>query len=222
MKRNKKILGIMIALGVVILGLGGGCVTLFGMNMLSVKDTYTTVDPEQYGKWEGHIENEGLGRNCGLKIFPDSLENVQSQNYYYYYQNTNMSIDESLIYLEATYDDAQFQHEIERLGDIQCEYEMDGKEQPKQIVYDESLFSYPAYIATYCSDLSYEYALVNEKEKKIAYIYANLADFQDMIPKEYLPLEVEKKSGDMYAGNSMDNTNIYFIKESDNSWIHYE
>lgn len=217
MKKNKRLIGKIVILGAIILGLLAACAVLTLYFFTSIKDTYATVDIAKYGEWEGHVENEGLGRNCGLNIFPESLEKTQNENYYYFYQSTNLSLDKTIIYLEATYDTVGFQEEIARLSEIKCDYNLNGEKVTKQIVYDEELFEYPPYIATYCSDLSYEYALIKQEESKIVYIYANQINFKDILPENYIPVEKQKES--LYEGNSMDNINIYFLKDSAGNWI---
>ncbi len=126
-------------------------------------------------------------------------------------------MDETIIYLEAVYDTKDFEEEITRLSQIKYEYDVNGKKVTKQIVYDERLFEYPAYITVYCSDLSYEYALINQEENKIVYIYANQINFKDIVSKSYIP--VEKQTENLYQGNSMDNINIYFLKDGTGGWI---
>lgn len=74
-------------------------------------------------------------------------------------------------------------------------------------------FVYPAYVAIYDEELmSMEYALFNEKDKRIIYIYSQLnADLEDKIDSEYL----KKENADF--GNEMLNAgyNMYYFEIAD-------
>lgn len=74
-------------------------------------------------------------------------------------------------------------------------------------------FVYPAYVVIYDEELmSMEYALFNEKDKRIIYIYSQLnADLEDKIDSEYL----KKENADF--GNEMLNAgyNMYYFEIAD-------
>lgn len=147
------------------------------------KHSYMTTDINEYGVFEGF---DGYSR---LDIFPKQLsDNIAVYKYSYYYADTFLD-PTAQIYLECSYEEDDYLREIERLGEIQEEYE--GRIQP--IVYDIDSFSYPAYVTIDADDHCYEYALLTG-ERKIAYVFLQFIKKEDIVfPAEYLPKEYEQK-----------------------------
>ena len=96
----------------------------------------------------------------------------------------------------------------------------DGDTVTNSVEYSKKLFAYPAYIAIYASNLSYEYALLDEENNRIIYVYLQMKDANGVIPDEHLPLEFLGK--DMYENNNWDNPNIYFSKDQHNDYLYYK
>ena len=183
---------------------------------------YTTVKISEYGKWDGHIDNERQEIESGLYIFPEDITNALDVNYFYYTALDFHSISTIAIFAEVTYSEEDYQIEKERIAGLQCEIPMADDEQAvtNLIAYSEELFFYPAYIAVYNSNLSYEYALMDEESNKIIYVYSKLKDLNGMIPDEYIPIEVIDKN--MYENNSWDNINIYYAEDENGNYRYFD
>lgn len=187
----------------------------------TIEEEYSTIDIANYGVWDGHIECERAEINSKLAIFPNSTENVEDADYYYYCSKNSFN-NHYVIYAEMEYTDEQYQKELQRLSEIEVEIELPSTQEVASngIIYDEKLFNYPAYVAIYGCNLSYEYALTDEENHKIIYVYSRLQDMNGMIPDKYLPLEVIGK--DMYENNSWDNINIYYSEDENGDYMSYD
>lgn len=137
-----------------------------------------------------------------------------------YNEKNNLILPNS--YAEVTYSEEDYKREKERISSLKCEVPLSENEGSvsNSIVYSEELFAYPAYIAIYASNLSYEYALTDEKNNKIIYVYAKLKDLNGMIPDKYLPIETIGKN--MYEKNSWDNINIYYAEDENGDYKFYD
>ncbi|MBQ4529800.1 MAG: zf-HC2 domain-containing protein [Lachnospiraceae bacterium] len=213
---KRKIRNLMIGIGclcivvsVLIMSLGW----IFIQSFDSIAEEYMTIKTEEYGNWDGHIEGEREYLESGLYIFPEQIDMAKEAKYYYYCSNDNSSISQYLIYTEVTYSEEDYMKEKERLANTKCQVKLSPAEGSvtNSVLYSEELFAYPAYIAVYSSNLSYEYALIDEQEERIIYVYMQMKDGNEVLPKEFLPLEYQGK--DMYEENSWDNVNIYFGKD---------
>lgn len=151
-----------------------------------------TRNLKKYHAWD---EKEILG---ALKIFPDTLENMGAEKYYY--KCVEGLLDSSCqIYLECQLTEDMFEAEKSRLSEISDTYE----KEVQQIAYDTENFRFPAYVTTYNFDSTYEYALLDEEQKKIYYVHLQFVPEKDikfdnaLLPREYLP---ESSEGmDIYA-----------------------
>lgn len=183
---------------------------------------YVTVSPSEYGNWNGHIDYEREEIESGLYIFPEDISEALEVDYFYYTALDYHSISNILIFTEVTYSEEDYKTEKERLAGLKCEITLSEKEQPvsNSIVYSEDLFSYPAYVTIYGSNLSYEYALVDEQNNRIIYVYAKMKDLNEIIPDKYLPIEAIDKN--MYENNSWDNINIYFAEDQNGDYRFYD
>ena len=218
-KEKNVIIGI--AIGIILLLL---CVIIWLYLFCSngIWQEYITISPSEYGKWDGHIDYEREGIESGLYIFPGDISNAVNVDYFYYTALDSHSISKILIFAEITYSGVDYQVEKERIASLQCKIGVSEKEQTvsNSIVYSQDLFSYPAYVAIYGSNLSYEYALLDEENSKIIYVYAKLKDLNGIIPEEYLPIEFIGR--DMYANNSWDNINIYYAENNAGDYVFYD
>lgn len=119
-----------------------------------------------------------------IKIFPEiSKDNDNVEIVKYNYLSIDTFMDPTCkVYLECKYKNiSSFERECSRLEQIKVEMD----EKTNKIVYKEDVFSLPAYIAMYNYSSCFEYALVDEVNKTIIYIYMQGTDYK--IPKEYLP-----------------------------------
>lgn len=169
-----------------------------------VRKNSAVTDIRQYGKWD---EQEILGT---LKIFPDSLEGLDTEEYYY--KCTEGILDSRCqIYLQCKMSEEKYNSEKERLSKISDTYE--GETQ--KIAYDTDNFEYPAYVTAYNFDSGYEYALLDEEKNTIHYIHLrfvpekNIVFEQNLLPKNY-----------DYLSESSDGTNMYaHWKEDIDGWV---
>ena len=188
-----------------------GCTHIFS-------ESYRTEDPSEYLQITGHITNEGMDVHSGLFVFPASIEGLEDVEYRYSCKYDGL-FNDCMIYLKATYSDAEYAAEVERLSNITCSVSAFGVNAENSILYSEDLFRYPAYIAIYDCDLSYEYALVDDATNTIVYIYLNLYEVDGFLPEEYFPLEY--MDAEILGGSNWENHNIYYTA-GDGMYIYYK
>lgn len=87
---------------------------------------------------------------------------------YFYYKYKDAFLDPVCqIYLKCEYDLPTYKNETERLSQIREEYQ--GRIQ--KINYNTKDFRYPAYVTIFENDGCYEYALLDEENYSIIYIF---------------------------------------------------
>ena len=186
-KRNTIFASIGIVVGIIFIIIVIMVMLVVGVISFAVQDgrkhSYISTDINDYGVFE---EFDGYSK---LDIFPKQLsDNIEVYKYSYYYADTFLA-PTAQIYLECSYEEEDYLREIERLEEIQEEYE--GRIQ--SIVYDIDSFSYPAYVTIDADDHCYEYALLIG-ERKIAYVFLQFIKEEDIVfPAEYLPKEYGQK-----------------------------
>lgn len=91
----------------------------------------------------------------------------------------------SQIYLSYRLNENAYATEQERLSSLTY---TDCTGEPRSVEYDTTSFGYPAYVTIAGYDFCYEYALLNEKEHTIVYIYAMNTVSDDLqFNDEFLP-----------------------------------
>lgn len=155
---------------------------LFGTDGETKKYEYTASSVDQYEKWKE------MGEECSFPlfdydsttIFPEKIEgrNVVEYRASKYGTTSENGWDSFTIYrfLVQKLSKEDFEAEKERIASIYCEATGDefGAEKVNHILHDTEHFSNDAYIARYdCSQYLYEYAIVDEKEMKITYLFCN-------------------------------------------------
>jgi hypothetical protein len=147
-----------------------------------------------------------------LYVFPARLPaSMQIQNYYYFYQDTFLDPTYQ-IYLEYTLSDADYQAEVQRLASIT---EQHGSE-THPIVYDTQNFSYPAYVTVFENNLTYEYALLIENQRKIVCVFSQFVNRNDIkFDPAYLPRKF-KSAGDS-GSTTQGGFNIYYFSIDDSA-----
>lgn len=153
-------------------------------------ESFETRNIQEYMKFN-NIEYEKQEMNSRLDIFPKSINNHNDEDKYYYYCDNKGFLDNKYqMYLEKVYLPHEFELEKERLSKI--EVEVNNKS--NNIQYNEKDFNLPAYVAIYNDDCSYEYALVDENNKKIIYVYTRFMYDKDIeFDKKYLPLNFNEE-----------------------------
>lgn len=182
-RRIKIIIGI--SAGVVALLLVQAIVILCAIGSLTIfGEEYSTTDVTDYGIYNGHIEAESKGRFSHLFIFPEKLsKSAQIEDYYYYC--SNKGLDNSYqIFLEYKLSTEDFKLEKNRLANISSNY----KNKTNEVIYDTTSFDYPAYITVFNHNGTYEYALIDETNKRIICVYTQFRKLKKVGREEsYLP-----------------------------------
>lgn len=183
MKKKRAI----ICLSVVFAMLGGWLLVVF------VRKNSAITDFKQYGKWDNQ-EIQGT-----LKIFPDSLEGLGAEKYYY--KCTEGILDSKCqIYLQCRMSEEKFESEKDRLSEISDEFE----DEIQKIMYDTDNFNYPVYVTVYNFDGGYEYALLEEEQNRIYYIHLRFVPAKDIVfDQELLPKKYD------YLSDSSDEISMY-------------
>ena len=91
-------------------------------------------------------------------------------------------------------------------------------------MYDEESYNYPAYIASDGQSSVYEYALLDDDDNKIVYVYLSYPD--SLINgghlvkyKDYL---LKDLSSYVFEGNTLERFSIYYYNFGDDIWTGYD
>ena len=129
---------------------------------------------ENYDK-EALVSENHSDLDSYFKVFPDDTANMVEANYVSKLPS-NLVGTTGYTILEATYSKDDYDEELARLSNISLTIEngrVDSDEKITQdIMYDESMYAYPAYIAADGNCGTYEYALLDEAQCKIIYVLA--------------------------------------------------
>lgn len=126
--------------------------------------SYKTIDIKDYGKYEGTFYYEPA-------ILPKQLLSNMKIKSYRYIMKPSLVGESQYILLECQWSDKDFKDEIERISNIHDEY---GK-----VTYAQTTFALPAYVYLYNEGDNSEYALIDEENKTISYVYVqNPFDFE--------------------------------------------
>lgn len=189
MKANqKKKLWIGIAIGAVI-----SVLTLAALFVIFILFVFlggppeVTTDITRYEQMLTRYENV----HTAFIVFPEQLpESTQDADFYFYYQDT-WNTPTLEVFLQCTYDDADYQAELARLEATSKRY---GSRVQTLISDEEGRYPYPAYIAIDGRYGDYEYALLTG-ERQITYVY--IADkYMDNMKKvdvAYLPSDFKSE-----------------------------
>ena len=118
-------------------------------------------------------------------IFPEEIPAEAEEVEYYYQYESGWDRPMSQIYLSYRLNENAYATEQERLASLTY---TDRTGEPRSVEYDTTSFGYPAYVTIAGYDFCYEYALLNEKEHTIVYIYAMNTVSDDLqFNDEFLP-----------------------------------
>ena len=117
--------------------------------------------------------------------------------------------------MDAAYNESDYESEVERLSKISVtiKTQNDKKEDEiiKEIMYDDSMYNYPAYIAVDGNCGTYEYALLDEENHRISSVLTKYPD--DEILRRYKDyLKKDRTSYDDSGKNNWDYFSIYAYK----------
>ena len=118
-------------------------------------------------------------------IFPEEIPAEAEEVEYYYQYESGWDRPMSQIYLSYRLNENAYATEQERLSSLNY---TDRTGENRSVEYDTTSFGYPAYVTIAGNDFCYEYALLNEKEHTIVYIYAMNTVSDDLqFNDEFLP-----------------------------------
>ncbi len=118
-------------------------------------------------------------------IFPEEIPAEAEEVEYYYQYESGWDRPMSQIYLSYRLNENAYATEQERLSSLTY---TDRTGETRSVEYDTASFGYPAYVTIAGYDFCYEYALLNEKEHTIVYIYAMNTVSDDLqFNDEFLP-----------------------------------
>lgn len=118
-------------------------------------------------------------------IFPEEIPAEAEEVEYYYQYESGWDRPMSQIYLSYRLNENAYATEQERLSSLNY---TDRIGETRSVEYDTTSFGYPAYVTIAGYDFCYEYALLNEKEHTIVYIYAMNTVSDDLqFNDEFLP-----------------------------------
>lgn len=182
---------------------------------------YQTTNTDLYLQTEGHIANEGMDIRSGFFVFPSSISDLENVEYEYYCKE-GIAENSYMINLKVEYPNQEaYEAEIERLENITCSVKTSKDVVMNNIEYTEGLFDYPAYVAIYNTNMSFEYALADEENNTIIYVYLRLCEGVDFLPKKYLPIEFRETSM-MNYDTDWKNQNIYYAPDGDGVYVYYQ
>lgn len=118
-------------------------------------------------------------------IFPEEIPAEAEEVEYYYQYESGWDRPMSQIYFSYQLNEDAYATEQERLSSLTY---TDHTGETRSVEYDTTSFRYPAYVTIAGYDFCYEYALMNEKEHTIVYIYAMNTVSDDLqFNDEFLP-----------------------------------
>ncbi|WP_160685680.1 zf-HC2 domain-containing protein [Clostridium sp. C2-6-12] len=143
-----------------------------------------------------------------LYIFPKEIPKSAKVDSYYYYHRDTLFDPTCQIYLEYSLSKTDFDAEVLRLSKICESYENQNyKDKVNNIVYDTKNFMYPAYVTIFNRNHCYEYALLDNEEHKIIYVFTQFIELKNVnFDKKYLPVDFGKEKSSKgynmyYSGN---------------------
>ncbi|SHJ02320.1 zf-HC2 domain-containing protein [Pseudobutyrivibrio xylanivorans] len=144
-------------------------------------------------------------------VFPKDVKKVQEGSYTERL-HTDIASTSGIVFLNATYSESDYEAEVERLSKISCtiKTQISKKEDEftQEIMYDDSMYNYPAYIAADGNCGTYEYALLDEENHMITYVLVKYPD--DEILRRYKDyLKKDRKSYDDSGTNTWEYFSIY-------------
>lgn len=197
-------------------------IVIFIIPLISINPVKKISGIDNYNK-NYYLKEYGGDLDSNLSIFPNNKDNIISGTFSSSFK-TNLFDSDGYILLTAKYQKEDFNNEINRLKKLNITiYETckdNAKSYTNYVKYDDKLYKYKAYIAIDGFDHTYEYALINEKDLEIIYLYLSYPKINNSKYKKYLKKDLSLYSItntiDMYSmyNHSFDN-NKSFIEFSD-------
>lgn len=170
--------------------------------MLGACGVERSEDVADYDKI-GLIEDYSKKMDSKLLIFPDSVHAARISAY-------RMSLNPGIldikgyVILDCTYDKEYFDLEMQRIKNIVNTVETRGGSHTNPVIYIPAEYYYPAYAAIDGYDDKYEYALINEDNREVVYVYVSNLELGNFYFGKYL-----KTDRTVYQEKKKDGFSIY-------------
>ena len=168
-----------------------------------------TTDINDYGDFRGFRGYSNL--DVFPSKIPDSAKNV---DFYYHDDSTPLFTDSCQVYLKCTYNEMDYQNEVQRLKVVTEQY----KEEIHTAWADNENFKLPSIVAVYAYNHCYEYALLNEAEDSIIYVFLQFIYERDVVfDKDFLPYTYFEPDEEIKKAEEM--KSIYLFLDSEAGWF---
>lgn len=162
---------------------------------------------ENYNK-DYYVQKYGSDLDSNLLIFPGDKSKLENAKFISSLSAGLFDTDGYII-LEVKYDEDEFNLEINRLSKLSMTIKEkcynDSKIFTNYVKYEEKAYKYPAYITIDGFGDTYEYALIDNNNLKISYVYLSYPNIEAQEYNEYL--KIDKNS--YLKTNLIDSFSIY-------------
>lgn len=190
----------------VIVVMGIPAMSAFGLMLLFEAVTQPEIrnDISQYDK-AYYIETYGGDLNSNLAVFPDEILSDMEVLEFSSSFELGMLDSYGYILLDVKLDEELFADEVDRLGAIEQKIiNHDGEYFVNTSKYLEDDYAFPAYTTIDGYRCTYEYALIDEENWRIIYIYITYLESSGFDYDEYLKLDrTEYEQEDQLEGYSI-------------------
>lgn len=131
------------------------------------------------GEWQKNSDNDIHSK---LLIFPEPEMVTDYIKDWNYDEQQGLFDGKYQLSITCNYDEKTYQEEEKRLGIINTSY--NGVQQSVKCMPIEN--EYLAYITIYDGTGTYEYAILDEENKSIVYVYSQLGELEDIVDEEYI------------------------------------
>ena len=164
------------------------------------------------------LRNYGPDLDGDLAIFPEEITAKEAGFSARF--DPNLFDTDGYMILECSFDKPAFDNEIIRLQGLSRTIEYEGEQFTNEVLYDEQSYNYPAYTANDGFGNTYEYALIDQAQNRIVYIY--MAYPGSKLLKKYSDY-VRKDLSSYAEENTMDRFSMYNHSfDGGESWVEYD
>lgn len=178
-----------------------------------------TTGIENYDK-SAIIKKYSADMDSYFMVFPNDTDKMIDADFASS-TRTGLFDSDGFFILEAKYAPEDFDLELNRLSQISCELKYKDDAVINEIRYNESIYNYPAYIASDGFDYVYEYALIDKENYAIIYVllsypeYTKLTEYKDYLKKDSNEYNLDNKK-------VLENFTIYAHKfPGMDGWLEY-
>ncbi len=162
--------------------------------------------------------------DSGLFIFPDDTGKALTTDFESSMKTGLFDTDGS-IFLTATYSDEDFDSEVKRLSEITCTVFDTALEDSDyhigEVKYDADSYNYPAYVTSDGYKNVYEYALIDDDDNEIIYVYLSYPDVTNTSLATRLDYLKKDKASYVIKGQTLNEFSIYSFHFKDDIWSEY-